>query len=127
MQELRKRKAEEEARLKAEEAAKAAQLSFPFQLEDQPKDQPGVPHPERSEGWDTTSIIPTIHAVAETLGEGAPHLVEMWDQPIPATAVAEAPKCCCSTQRNHRKRNRVTLMVRQKQTSYPEPNQHRVE
>jgi hypothetical protein len=33
MQELRKRKAEEEARLKAEAAAKAAQLSFSFQLD----------------------------------------------------------------------------------------------
>jgi hypothetical protein len=66
MQELRKRKAEEEAQLKAEEAAKAAQQSFNFQLEDQPENQPGVPHPERSEGWDRSSILPKIHAVADS-------------------------------------------------------------
>jgi hypothetical protein len=70
VQEMRKRKAEEEARLKAEEAAKAAQQSFPFQLEDQLKDQPGVPHPDpehrEGEGWVQPSILPLIHALADS-------------------------------------------------------------
>jgi hypothetical protein len=56
---MRQRKAEEEARQKAEEASSDATQ----------KEQPGVPHPERSEGWDQHPIpatIPQIQAVADT-------------------------------------------------------------
>jgi hypothetical protein len=56
---MRQRKAEEEARQKAEAAASDTTQ----------KEQPGVPHPERSEGWDQQPIpatIPQIQAVADT-------------------------------------------------------------